>query len=359
MELIAARPDFISAKAACAVLQVSTDRLYLRKRRPHRRVPERRVQPRKLKPQEHEAIVELMHSPRFCDAAPRQIVATLASEGRVLASASTMYRILRARGECRERRAQRPTQRHAVPRLSASAPNTVWTWDITKLPTFTTGVYLNLYVILDLYSRYVVGWMVSSKENSGLARRLFAETLRHHRVAADQLTVHQDRGAPMTAHTFRELLTGLGVEASYSRPRVSNDNAHSESHFKTLKYAVNFPGRFANADAAREWLTDFFAAYHQRPHHGLEMYTPAQAFQGTAGEIWAQRQAAFDAHFQAHPERYPNGRPIAKKLPEVVNINALDSQPMTTAAVIMANPEAFIRQLPRTSPPDAIVHVNC
>ena len=359
MNLIAKRPGFIPAKAACAALGVSTDCLYPRAQRVRTRVVERKDQPRRLKPQERQDALDLMHSERFCDASPRQIVASLASEGRVLASASTLYRLLRSLGETRERRAQRPAQRHAVPRLEASAPNAVWTWDISKLATFVTGVYLSLYVILDLYSRYVVGWMVSVKENAGLAKILFAKTLKHHGVAAAQLIVHQDRGAPMTAHTFRELLTNFGVEASYSRPRVSNDNPHSESHFKTLKYASNYPGRFATADAAREWLAGFFDAYHQRPHHGLEMYTPKQAFQGTSAEVWERRQDALNQHFQAHPERYPNGRPRAKKLPASVTINPLDSQPPITAQTLLKTTNSFTTQPPPVENPNpTIVHLN-
>jgi putative transposase len=266
-------------------------------------------------------LLEVLHSERFCDAALGQIVATLASECTVMAFASTMYRLLRERGESRERRAQRPPQRHAVPRLSASAPNQIWTWDITKLATLVAGVYLSVYVILDLYSRYVVGWMVSVKENAGLAKMLFANAIKHHGISAEQLTVHQDRGAPMTANSFRELLAGLGVETRYSRPRVSNDNAHSESHFKTLKYAADFPGRFADAAAARQWLRGFFDAYHQRPHQGLAMYTPEQAFNGLADDLWQRRQDALNLHYQAHPERYPNGAPKAKRLPLKVEIN--------------------------------------
>jgi putative transposase len=347
------RPDYIPATAACDALGVSSHRLYLRKPRPYQRVVERKPQPRKLTPEERANAFEVMHSERFCDAAPRQIVATLASEGKVIASASTLYRLLRERGETRERRAQRPPQRHAVPRLSASAPNQIWTWDITKLATMVAGVYLSVYVILDLYSRYVVGWMVSVKENAGLAKILFANAIKHHAIAAEQLTVHQDRGAPMTANTFRELLAGLGVEASYSRPRVSNDNAHSESHFKTLKYAADFPGRFADAAAAREWLRGFFEAYHQRPHQGLAMYTPEQAFNGTADQVWKCRQAALDRHYEAHPERYPNGAPKAQQLPLFVAINPLDAQTTTTAAELIEATGSFASHPPPTELPDS------
>ncbi len=225
--------------------------------------------------------------------------------------------------------------------------------------SLVAGVYLSLYVILDLYSRYVVGWMVSVKENAGLAKILFANTIKHHGIAAEQLTVHQDRGAPMTANTFRELLDGLGIEQSYSRPRVSNDNAHSESHFKTLKYAAGYPGKFADATAAREWLKSFFDTYHQRPHQGLSMYTPEQAFNGTAEEIWRTRQAALDCHYEAHPERYPNGPPKSKPLPPLVAINPLDSGPTTTAQTLIEASGSFASQPPPTELPDIpIVHLN-
>jgi len=168
----------------------------------------------------------------------------LLDEGRYLCSPRTMYRLLRERGQLRDRRDHRERAKHAIPRLEATSPNQVWTWDISKLATHTRGVFLSLYVVLDLFSRYVVGWMVAEHENSALAKQLFAEAISRYGIEPGKLLVHQDRGAPMTAHGFAELLAALGVDRSYSRPRVSNDNPFSESQFHTLKYQPDYPGRF-------------------------------------------------------------------------------------------------------------------
>jgi transposase InsO family protein len=193
---------------------------------------------------EREAILEVLHSERFVDQPPAEVYATLLEEGVFLASPRTMYRVLAAAKETKERRPQRAPRSFATPRLAASAPNQVWTWDISKLPTFTAGVFLNLYVVLDLWSRYVVAWMIAERENSALAKQLFAEAISRSGIEPDQLIVHMDRGAPMTSIGFAELLSVLGVERSHSRPRVSNDNAFSESQFKTLKYQPDYPGAF-------------------------------------------------------------------------------------------------------------------
>jgi hypothetical protein len=178
-----------------------------------------------------------------------------------------MYRILAERSELRERRDHQARVQHAVPRLVATAPNEVWTWDISKLATFTSGVFLNLYVILDLFSRHVVAWMVAERENSALAKQLFAEAISRYGIEPGSLLVHQDRGAPMTAHGFAELLSTLGVDRSYSRPRVSNDNPHQESLFHTVKYQPDYPGRFRGARPARHWCHDFFGWYNDDHHH--------------------------------------------------------------------------------------------
>lgn len=347
MSALALRPDFLSRTKACAALGVPRSRLYPDRRQRDRKLAKPRTQPRQLSQVERDHALMLMHSERFCDQAPRVIHANLLSEGTVVASVSTLYRLLRAVGEVQERRRQRPPQCHAVPRLEATAPNQVWTWDITKLPTLVAGVFLSLYVIMDLYSRFIVGWMVSRKENAGLARHLFKQTLVRYDIAPDTLIVHQDRGAPMTAHSFRELLQSMGVDPSYSRPRVSNDNAFSESQFKTLKFAPDYPGRFSHADHAREWLKNFVPGYHQRPHEGLAMYTPADTYLGRINAVWRTRQTALDRHYNEHPERYPNGPPKAKRPPTVVAINPLDGTP-NTADQLLKTPSAFRRQAPPT-----------
>ncbi len=240
----------------------------------------------------------------------------------MLASISTFYRLLQRRGEAAPRRLQRPPQTHARPQLVATAPNQVWTWDITKLPTVVRGVSLNLYLVLDLYSRFLVGWMISRKENAGLAKHLFSRILQALAVPKHTLIVHQDRGSPMTAHTFADLLSSFGVARSHSRPRTSNDNAFSESQIKTLKYAPDYPGRFHDDEHARTWTRHFVDHYnHHRPHEGIALFTPANLFLGHVDEILRVRQQALDHHYALHPERYPRGRPTATPPPTQVSIN--------------------------------------
>ncbi len=229
---------------------------------------------RRIPGSDRASILAALDSPRFIDQPPREVYAALLSEGRYLCHWSTMYRLLRERGPIRERRAHRTPRRHPVPRLVAAAPNQVWTWDISKLATCERGRFLSLYVVLDLFSRYVVAWMVAEHENSALAKQLFAEAIQRYGVEAGKLVVHQDRGAPMTSHGFAELLGELGVERSYSRPRVSNDNPFSESHFHTLKYQPDYPGRFRDVLHARQWCEEFFHWYNEHHHHAaLALFT--------------------------------------------------------------------------------------
>ena len=211
----------------------------------------RRPSPRRLSDAERANVLELLDSERFIDQSPREVYATLLDEGTFVCSARTMYRVLRERGELQDRREHKQRVHHPIPRIEARAPNQVWTWDITKLATYVRGVFLNLYVVLDLFSRYAVAWMVAERENSALAKQLFAESVERYRIEPGRLIVHQDRGAPMTAHGFADLLSELGVDRSYSRPRVCNDNPFSESQFHTLKYQPDYPGRFRDARHAR------------------------------------------------------------------------------------------------------------
>jgi putative transposase len=184
----------------------------------------------------------------------------------------------------------------------------------------------------------VVGWMVSRKENAGLARHLFSEVLTRRQIATEGLIVHQDRGSPMIAHSFAELMSSLGVEQSFSRPRVSNDNAFSESQFKTTKYWPSYPGRFRDIEHARQWCTEFFPAYNQRPHEGLALFTPEDVHTNRVDEVWQIRQATMDRHYAEHPERYVNGAPVVKRPPQRVAINPDDGQP---AEQVLADPESF------------------
>lgn len=323
---------------ACAALGLSRATAY-RCLRPRRSVrdsdPVRPRSHRRIPDEERAAILELLDSERFIDQPPREVYAALLSEGRFACSWRTMYRLLRERGPVLDRRDQREARHNAVPRLIASAPNQVWTWDITKLATHERGVFLNLYVVLDLFSRYVVAWMVAGHENSALAKQLFREAIERYGIAAGTLTVHQDRGAPMTSHGFADLLGELGIERSYSRPRVSDDNAFSEAHFHTLKYQPDYPGRFRDLGHARGWCDDFFGWYNTQHHHdGLALFTPEQVFAGHVERIAERRQEALDAAYRQHPERFVAGPPVAARPPQRVLLNPLDAAPPTVAAVL-------------------------
>jgi hypothetical protein len=251
-----------------------------------------------------------------------------------------MYRVLAERAPVRERRNQREAKSHAIPRLIAAAPNQAWSWDISKLATYERGVFVNLYVVLDLYSRYVVAWMVAAHENSALAQQLFREAIERYAIDPGTLIVHQDRGAPMTSHGFADLLSALGVERSYSRPRVSDDNAFSEAHFRTLKYQPDYPGRFCDIAHAREWCSKFFAWYNEFHHHeGIALFTPAQVFQGHVERVAARRQKALDDAYLRTPDRFVNGPPAVARPPSRVLLNPADAAPPTVENVLGATAE--------------------
>ena len=240
---------------ACRALGVSRASLYRRRWGPRpRRNSCRRASPRALSPEERNAVLGVLHEPRFVDRSPAAIYATLLEEGQYFGSIRTMYRALESHGEVQERREQRRHPRREPPRLVATGPNQVWTWDITRLAGPTKWSSFALYVMLDLFSRYVVAWMVALRETAKLAKRLIREACAKQQVNPGQLTLHQDRGAPMTSKTFSQLLVDLDVLASYSRPRVSNDNPYSESGFKTLKYLPEYPGRFGHRTSLNHGL---------------------------------------------------------------------------------------------------------
>jgi putative transposase len=273
-------------------------------------------------------------SERFCDAAPAQVWATLLDEGTYLASISTMYRLLRQQAMVRERRAQaRRPPAHLKPELVAFAPNQVWSWDITKLAGPHKWTWFHLYVILDVYSRYAVGWLVAPRESDRLAEELIAGAIYDNAVPDGQLTLHADRGSSMTSKTVSQLLADLGVLQSHSRPRVSNDNPFSEAQFKTLKYSPRFPKRFANLESARRFIDDFFDHYnHDHRHSGIGFHTPADVHHGRADDIRAARQTVLDAAYTAHPDRFRQP-PRAPRIPEATWINQPEEQPLTTAAI--------------------------
>jgi len=314
----------------------------------HRRIPDAK----------RAEILSVLDSERFIDQPPREVYAALLSEGCYLCSWPTMYRILRERGPVRERRNQREPRHHAIPRLVAAAPNEVWTWDISKLATHERGTFLNLYVVLDLFSRYVVAWMVAARENTALAKQLFAEAISRYDVNAGQLIIHQDRGAPMTSHGFAELLGELGVERSYSRPRVSNDNPYSESHFRTAKYQPDYPGHFRDIAHARRWCDEFFHWYNVRHHHtGLALFTPHDVFSGQVQAITARRQQALCRAYGAHPERFVAGMPSVKQPPVRVYINRADGGPPSAQSVIDADDDKLIELWPPAPTAPLVINV--
>jgi len=262
-----------------------------------------------------------LHSPRFVDHAPREIYATLLDEGHYLCAPRTMYRLLEAAHEVRERRDQ---LRHVAPRpeLLATRPNAVWSWDITKLLGPAKWTYYYLYVILDIFSRYVVGWMVAHVESAPLAERLIAATCETQAIRPGQLTVHADRGSSMTSKAVALLLADLGVTRTHSRPHVSNDNPFSEAQFKTLKTRPEFPERFASAEAARAFCHPFFTWYNTAHHHGgIGWLTPAMMHYGQGDLVRAARQQVLTAAYAAHPERFVHRPPEPPAVPDAVWIN--------------------------------------
>jgi putative transposase len=340
MELIRTRDPVIPFQSACEVLAVprGTARRLLAPpvQGPRRARP---PSPRRFTEAEKQTVLDTLHSERFQDQTPRQAYAELLDEGTYLASVSSMYRLLAAEGETTERRNQRVAHSHAIPRLVATRPHEVWTWDVSKLATHTPGVFLNLYLVLDLFSRYPIAWMVAERENSALAKQLIAEAFSRHQIAPGTVTIHNDRGAPMTAIGFIDLLGELGIQRSLSRPRVSNDNPVSESCFKTIKYQPDYPGRFRDLAHARQWLADFFAWYanHHR-HSGLALFTPADVFFGRVEQLAAKRRGALGSAFEAHPQRFVRGRPLLPLPPAKVCINPMDpTAPLETGAGMLAN----------------------
>lgn len=309
-----------STKRACALLGASRATIY-RRRKPTAPGPAApRPEPaNKLTEAERQRILAVLRSAEYCDLAPAQVWARLLDDGIYLCSISTMYRLLAIAGENRERRRQRTHPAKKKPELIARRPNQVWSWDITKLQGPERGVYYELFVIIDIFSRYVVGWMVSPAETGELAEAFIADALSAQGITRDQLTLHADRGTSMTSKPVAQLLVDLGVARSHSRPHVSNDNPYSESQFKTLKYCPAFPGRFGSIEDARAFCAVFFDHYnHVHRHAGIGLHTPASVHYGTAAEIRAQRAVTLNA---ANPARFRHRRPQPPKLPTVAWIN--------------------------------------
>lgn len=315
--------DLGNVRAACAALGVARASLY--RRRQPRRAPEGRLRPtpaRALSPAERQSVLDVLHEERFADLAPPQVYARLLDEGRYYCSIRGMYRILDAAREVKERRNVRRHPPAVKPRLVATAPNRVWTWDISKLAGPVKGIWYQLYVVLDLFSRYVVAWMIALRALARLAQRLLREAFVREGVQPGQLTVHSDRGSQMVSQPVTELWATLGVVPSLSRPRVPDDNPFSESQFRTLKDRPDFPERFGSIHDARAYGRRLFDWYNHEHHHsGLGLLTPAVVHFGRTDEVLAQRRVVLHAAHAAHPERFVHGLPEPMRPPSAVWIN--------------------------------------
>jgi len=310
----------LGVRATCDALGVARASYY-RWRRPWS--PGKRCSsPRALSAEERQAVLDTLHEPRFMDLPPGEVYARLLDEGRYLCSERTMYRILAANQEVRERRNQLRHPSYAAPELLATRPNELWSWDITKLKGPAKWIYYYLYVILDVFSRYVVGWMVAERESAALAERLIETTCERQGIAPGQLTLHADRGSSMRAKDLALLLADLGVTKTHSRPYTATDNPFSESHFKTLKYRPEFPQRFGCLPDARRFCGSFFDWYNsEHRHSGLAMLTPHDVHYGLAEQRLTERAAVLAAAYAVHPERFPHGVPTPGRVPQAVWIN--------------------------------------
>ena len=323
LALVAELGPRLGVAATCRALQVARATLYRRRTaKVGKAITPRPVPPRALDAHERQTVLHELHSPRFVDAAPAQVYTTLLDQGTYLCSTRTMYRILQAQGQLRERRDQLIHPVYARPELLATGPNQLWSWDITKLKALAKWTYFHLYVLLDVFSRYVTGWMLAERESDSLAATLLETACDRQGITPHQLTIHSDRGPSMRSKCVAELLTDLGVTKTHSRPHVSNDNPYSESQFKTLKYQSDFPDRFGSAQDARNWCRHFFAWYNDAHRHsGIAWLTPADVHHGRAEQVLARRAVVLEAASLRHPERFLNGPARPARLPEAVWIN--------------------------------------
>lgn len=324
MELTSQLSTEVGISAACQSLHVARATFYRRQQPPRDviTVKSKRRSVRALTEVERTETLAVLHSEEFVDRAPAAVHATLLDQGRYLCSPRTMYRLLAAQGEVRERRNQLMHPPYQRPELLATAPNQLWSWDITKLKSIVKWTYFYLYVVLDIFSRYVVGWMVAARESAELAKQLLLESCLKQSIALDQLTIHSDRGPAMTSKPVALLLADLGVTRSLSRPHVSNDNPFSESQFKTLKYGPEFPERFGSLLHARSFSDSFFTWYNKEHRHsGIAMLTPETVHYGRAEEVIAARRLVLEEAYRKHPERFVRQPPEPQRLPAAVWIN--------------------------------------
>ena len=326
MNIVSEEAKHHGVQPLCCVLGLPRATFY-RRSRPKQGPARPRRSPRGLSPEEKAAVLAVLHEPRFADLAPAEVFATLLDEGKYLCSERTMYRVLAENAEVRERRNQLRHANHPVPELLAEKPNQLWSWDITKLHGPAKWTYFYLYVVMDVYSRFVVGWMVAHRESATLAQKLIATCCEREGIQRDQLTIHADRGSSMTSKQVAFLLADLGVTKTHSRPHVSNDNPFSEAGFKTLKYRPDFPERFGSDVDARGFCGDFFRWYNEEHHHsGLELLTPSDVHHGRGEERLAARRQVMASAFADRPERFVRGAPKVDSLPGAVWIN----RPATT-----------------------------
>ena len=325
----------VGIQPACAALGFNRSRFYRTKKRQTTPMaaPPRARPPLALSDEERRETLDLLRSERFVDQAPPVVYATLLEEGRYLCSTRTMYRILTEEDEVRERRNQKRHPHYEKPELLATKVNQVWTWDITKLKGPVKWTYYYLYVILDIFSRFVVGWMIAPQESSELAKHLITESCAKQGIPRDRLTIHADRGSSMKSKPVAFLLADLGVTKSHSRPYVSNDNPFSEAWFKTLKYRPDFPKRFGSIEDARAHCQAFFGWYNgEHRHSGIAMLTPEVLHYGEADRVIKVRSETLGAAFKAHPKRFKGKRPIPKAPPKAVWINPPKPEESTTMA---------------------------
>ena len=331
---------------SCAALGVARATFYRdRRRRAEGAAPARTRRPPRhaLSPTERDGVLALLHEERFVDLPPAQVWAQVLDAGTPPpCSIRTMYRVLAANEEVRERRAQRRHPAYQKPELLATGPNQVWSWDITKLLGPVKWTYFYLYVLLDIFSRYVVGWLLARGESAALAKVLIEESYRRQDVTPDQLIIHADRGPSMTSKPVALLLATLGVTPSHSRPHVSDDNPFSEAQFKTLKYRPDFPARFGALEDAEAFCRRFFPWYNtEHRHSALGLMTPHDLHYGLAAAKWQQRAELLRAAYAAHPERFPRGVPLPPPLPTAAWINKPLSQEIARSEPLAISPAAL------------------
>ena len=323
----------VGKKAACEALQVPRATFYRYLDRELHPAPAGGVPafpPLSLNPAETQDVIDILHSERFQDKSPYEVYATLLDQGDYHCSIRTMYRILKAEhGDVKERRRGHRQTKYKKPELLATAPNQVWSWDITKLKGPAKWTYFYLYVIIDIFSRYVVGWTVAHSETKALATRLIEESCTKQHIAPGQLTIHADRGASMKSKAVAQLLADLGITKTHSRPHVSNDNPYSESQFKTLKYCPAFPERFGSIQDSRSFCRNFFPWYNKDHHHlGIGLMTPESVHYGFAKQLYEHREMVLRAAFDKNPNRFKGRIPQPPELPKAAWIN-----PPSTASV--------------------------